>query len=172
MRAELLFLFPTLTWDDRFVLLVPVTFVTLRTGKNVLGYTIQAFLTWRHPRYYVESQRLYVSTARAVIVYPNPFLAILYFNIAPWSLASFSSCVKLDRFVVQVALCALAQLFIVVTYPPLVRLLALETLGSGHFSAGAGTGEAAGVPPPPLLSLLQGDREELCLGALVVLQVR
>ncbi|CBJ32244.1 conserved unknown protein [Ectocarpus siliculosus] len=30
----------------------------------------------------------------------------------------------------QVALCALAQLFIVVTHPPLVRLLVLETLGS------------------------------------------
>lgn len=58
----------------------------------------------------------------------------------------------------QVALCALAQLFIVVTYPPLVRLLVVETLGT----------EAGG--PCPLLALLQGDREDLCLGALVVIQ--
>ncbi|CAM9962898.1 unnamed protein product [Ectocarpus fasciculatus] len=103
----------------------------------------------------------------------------------------------------QVALCALAQLFIVVTHPPLVRLLVLETLGSetaqgvgpgGAAAAAAAAAEAA--PPsstaevdkngaaagdkeragpgagrsPPLLALLQGDREELCLGALVVLQ--
>lgn len=58
----------------------------------------------------------------------------------------------------QVALCALAQLFIVVTYPPLVRLLVVETLGT----------EVGG--PCPLLALLQGDREDLCLGALVVIQ--
>eukprot|EP00903_Cladosiphon_okamuranus_P012477 g11683.t1 len=64
----------------------------------------------------------------------------------------------------QVALCALAQLFIVVTHPPLVRLLVLETLGSCS-EAESGAGSSA-----PLLALLQGDREELCLGALVVLQ--
>lgn len=66
----------------------------------------------------------------------------------------------------QVALCALAQLFIVVTHPPLVRLLVLETLGSCS-EAEPGAGSSA-----PLLALLQGGREELCLGALVVLQVR
>ncbi|CAM9632868.1 unnamed protein product, partial [Ectocarpus sp. 8 AP-2014] len=102
----------------------------------------------------------------------------------------------------QVALCALAQLFIVVTHPPLVRLLVLETLGSEAAqglrpvgAAAAAAAAAAAVPPsstaevdkngaaagggragsgvgrsPPLLALLQGDREELCLGALVVLQ--
>ncbi|CAM9765911.1 unnamed protein product [Ectocarpus sp. 4 AP-2014] len=106
----------------------------------------------------------------------------------------------------QVALCALAQLFIVVTHPPLVRLLVLETLGSEAAqglrpvgpvaAAAAATTAAAAAPPsstvevdkigaaaggegsagsgvgrsPPLLALLQGDREELCLGALVVLQ--
>ncbi|CAN0118206.1 unnamed protein product, partial [Pylaiella littoralis] len=95
----------------------------------------------------------------------------------------------------QVALCALAQLFIVVTYPPLVRLLVLETLGSGN-AQGSCSAEAAAAhaaapsstaiekgatvggvwtargtgSSAPLLALLQGDREELCLGALVVLQ--
>lgn len=93
------------------------------------------------------------------------------------------------------ALCALAQLFIVVTYPPLVRLLVLETLGSGN-AQGSCSAEAAAAhaaapsstaiekgatvggvwtargtgSSAPLLALLQGDREELCLGALVVLQ--
>lgn len=96
----------------------------------------------------------------------------------------------------QVALCALAQLFIVVTHPPLVRLLVRETLGSGGggASGAAPSTAAAGASGPevstrtggvgvsaepettagsfaPLLALLQGDREELCLGALVVLQV-
>ena len=79
----------------------------------------------------------------------------------------------------QVALCALAQLFIVVTHPPLVRLLVLETLGSGDGGGarGSGSGSGSAAEPgagssAPLLALLQGDREELCLGALVVLQVR
>lgn len=74
----------------------------------------------------------------------------------------------------QVALCALAQLFIVVTHPPLVRLLVLETLGSGDGDGARGSGSAAepgAGSSAPLLALLQGDREELCLGALVVLQV-
>lgn len=74
------------------------------------------------------------------------------------------------------ALCALAQLFIVVTYPPLVRLLALETLGikaAGFSTVDAGVSSGAGThSSPPLLALLQGDREEICLGALVVLQVQ
>ncbi|CAM9927877.1 unnamed protein product, partial [Scytosiphon promiscuus] len=101
----------------------------------------------------------------------------------------------------QVALCAIAQLFIVVTHPPLVRLLVLETLGSGG-AEGSGSGASSSAATAttttsttevvgsddtasgrggvrggpgmgssaPLLALLQGDREELCLGALVVLQ--
>lgn len=100
----------------------------------------------------------------------------------------------------KVALCAIAQLFIVVTHPPLVRLLVLETLGSGGSARGVGSGARSSSPAAaatttsttevvlseerggvrggpgmgsaaPLLALLQGDREELCLGALVVLQV-
>lgn len=78
------------------------------------------------------------------------------------------------------ALCALTQLFIVVTHPPLIRLLTRETLGytktrhMTHRGDGVSTGEGTGSARPslpPLLALLQGEREELCLGALLVLQV-
>ncbi|CAN0239491.1 unnamed protein product, partial [Discosporangium mesarthrocarpum] len=67
---------------------------------------------------------------------------------------------KLGPMFPQVALCALAQLFIIIMDPPLVRLLARETLGK----------PSTRVAQAPVLQMLQSKREELCMGALIVLQ--